>query len=145
MRKASEPPPLFQSEEPDWTCIFTDELEIEQSRRLWRMYLDAMRDMGTVSQENLPTLQRLIVTQALYDRAMKHVAEHGPVIEPRRKNSRAIARISPQWTALKGYAAECLALESELGLTPRARHKVSPSKRKDNRKVVGGGYLKVVK
>jgi P27 family predicted phage terminase small subunit len=145
MAKRTVPPALFQFEEPDWSCIFSDELEVGEARKLWRVYLDAMREVGTVSHENLPSLQRLIVTQTLHDREAHHVAEHGPVIEPKRKSSRSIARVSPHWTTMVALGKECLALESELGLTPRARGKVSPTRRRANRQVIGGGYLKVVR
>jgi phage terminase small subunit len=145
MTKNTGTPALFQTEEPDWKCIFADDLEIAFARKHWRLYLDAMRDMGTISEENVPSLIRLITVEVLWDRSMKQVAEHGAVIPPKRKNSRAISRLNPHFSALKGLSAELLALESELGLSPRSRSKVSPARRKANRKLIGGGYLKVVK
>jgi phage terminase small subunit len=145
MVKSTGVPPLLQTDEPDWTCVFADDLEIAFARKHWRIYLAAMRDMGTISEENVPSLVRLITIEVLWDRSMKQVAEHGAVIPPKRKNSRAISRLNPHFAALKGLSSELLALESELGLSPRARSKVSPARRKATQKLIGGGYLKVVK
>ncbi|WP_183233379.1 P27 family phage terminase small subunit [Bradyrhizobium sp. CIR3A] len=145
MAKTPEKPALFATEEPDWSCLFGDELEQQFASKHWRIYLDAMRDAGTISRENLPSLERLVSVQVLWDRSMRQMAEHGVVIAPRKRNSRAIARVSPHFAALRGLGAEALALESELGITPRSRSKVSPARRRANRAAIGGGYLQVVK
>ena len=145
MSKSTDVPVLFQAEEPDWACIFSDDLEVAFARRQWRVCLTAMRDMGTISEENLPSLTRLITLEVLWDRSMKHVAEHGAVIPPKRKNARSIARINPHFAAFKSLLSEMLALENGLGLSPRSRSKVTPSKRKANHAVIGGGYLTAIK
>ena len=130
--------------EPDWSMIFSDELEQQNARQSWLAATAGMRETGTLARENEPALLRLVSTYILYDRCMRQVAENGAVIAPRRKNSKAIARVSPHFTTMTKLAAESLALEAELGISPRARGKVSPARRKSNR-LIGGGYLKIVK
>lgn len=141
----SEKPSIFGLLEPDWPLIFSDEIEIAAVRRYWRHAVQAMRDAGTLLPENEPAILRLMMVYTLYDRNAKEVAENGAVIAPKRKNSRAISRVSPHFTAMSTLSKEALALESDLGLTPRSRNKVTPAKRKANQRVIGGGYLKVVR
>jgi P27 family predicted phage terminase small subunit len=141
----SENPSIFGLIEPDWSLTFSDDLEITAVRRYWRQAVQAMRDMGTLVPENEPAIMRLMLVYVMWDRNAREVGEHGAVLAPKKKNSRAIARVSPHFTAMTTLSKEALALESDLGLTPRSAGKVSQARRKANRAEIGGGYLKVVR
>jgi P27 family predicted phage terminase small subunit len=131
--------------EPNWLLLFSDEIEIAAACRYWRALTVAMHDAGTLGPENEASVLRLITVYILYDRAMREVAENGAVIPAKKRSSRSIARVNPHFTALTKLSAEATALESALGITPRARGKVTARKRKANRTQAADRYLKVIK
>jgi hypothetical protein len=131
--------------EPDWTLIFGDELEVAAARKNWRDITLAMREAGTLADENEPAVVRLITIGILWERSMRELMEKGVVLPPKKRSSRSISRVSPHFTVLTKLSSEATALESELGITPRARNKTSPAKRKTNRQLAANAYLKVVK
>ena len=130
---------------PDWSLLFSDEIEIAAARRYWRALTVSMQDAGTLGPENEASVLRLITVYILYDRAMREVAEKGAVIPAKKRNSRSIARVNPHFTALTKLSTEATALESALGITPRTRGKVSVRRRKANRTRAADRYLRVVK
>jgi P27 family predicted phage terminase small subunit len=138
-------PDILSVSEPDWALVFSDEIELGAAARYWRAITIAMQDAGTLGPENEASVSRLITVYILYDRAMREVAENGAVIPPKKRSSRSIARVNPHFTALTKLASEATALESALGVTPRARGKVTARQRKSNRTLGADRYLKVVK
>lgn len=130
--------------EPDWQSLFSDELEIAAAREHWRVVTAEMLDRGLLSPANAHTVQRLVIAYISYDRASREVAENGAVTKPRRGNSKAIARVSPYFTAMREANADATALEAKLGLTPRDRNAATKAERKGNRARAADAYLKPV-
>src|SRR6266436_7980237 len=118
-------PDILGVSEPDWALVFCDEIELGAAARYWRAITIAMQDAGTLGPENEASVSRLITVYILYDRAMREVAENGAVIPAKKRSSRSIARVNPHFTALTKLSSEATALESALGVTPRARGKVT--------------------
>lgn len=131
-------------DEPDWSGLFSDELEIAAAHEHWRIVTTEMRELGTLSASNAHPIQRLIVAYISYERASREVAENGAVIKPRRGNSKAIARVSPWFTAMREASADATMLESKLGLSPRDRKSATKAERKVNRQRAADAYLKPV-
>jgi len=107
--------------EPDWDGLFDDELELAAAREHWRRVTLELRDRQLLAATNGHALQRLIVAYVLYDRCLRTVATAGIVTKPKRGNSRAIARTSPYFTAMREMASDAAVLEQELGISPRRR------------------------
>lgn len=107
--------------EPDWTSLFSDEIEIIAAREHWRRVTTELKDRALMSAGNAHALQRLVVAYVLYDRSLREVAENGAVLRPKRGNSRAIARTSPHFAAMREMSSDAATLEAEFGLSPRRR------------------------
>src|SRR5687768_14714156 len=88
-------------QEPDWASLFNDVLEVSAAHEHWRVVTSELRDRLLLAAANAHAIQRLITAYVIYDRASREVAEHGSVVKPKRGSTRAIARISPYFTALR--------------------------------------------
>lgn len=111
--------------EPDWETLFSDVLEISAAQEHWRVITTELKGRQLLSPANSHAVQRLVCAYLMHDRMYREVAENGVVIKPRRGNSKAIARISPYYTAMREAKSDALALEAELGITPRRRGSVT--------------------
>lgn len=127
--------------EPDWTSLLNDDLEIEAAKEYWRLITTEMRTKGTLSPVNRHALQRLVCVWLMHDRMYRVVAEDDVVIRPKRSNKRGILRISPYFTAMRECKADAIALEAELGLSPRRRDEVSKVEQKSTRQRAADAYI----
>jgi len=107
--------------EPDWQALFNDELEVVAAREHWRVITTELKDRQLLSAATGHSLQRLVCAYLMFDRMYREVAENGVVIKPRRGNTKAIARISPYYTAMREAMSDAATLEAELGISPRRR------------------------
>ena len=128
--------------EPHWRLLLTDDMEIEAAGEHWRRITTEMRERATLSPTNGHAVQRLVLAYVLYDRCSREVAEHGAVAKPKRGNTKAIARISPHFTAMRETASDAAALEAELGLSPRRRNAASKVERKARTTRASDSYLR---
>lgn len=116
--------------EPHWSMLLTDDLEVEAAAEHWRRITTEMRERNTLAPSNGHAVQRLVISYVIFDRSSREVAEHGAVTKPKRGNPKAIARISPHFTAMREAANDAATLESELGLSPRRRATAAKVERK---------------
>jgi P27 family predicted phage terminase small subunit len=130
--------------EPDWPSLFSDELDIAAAREYWRSVTGEMRDRQLLAPANAHMLRRLVCSYVVYDRALRQVAEQGAVTKPRRGNAKAIARVSPYFTAMREAGSDATALEAELGLSPRRRSSATKAERKARVARAADAYLKAV-
>ena len=130
--------------EPDWSSIFSDELEIAAAHEHWRIVTTEMKERALLSPANAHTLRRLVVGYVVYERAELHVAENGAVTKPRRGNSKAIARVSPYFMAMEQALASVTMLEAKLGLLPRDRSSATKAERTTKRARAADNYLRSV-
>jgi P27 family predicted phage terminase small subunit len=128
--------------EPDWDALFSDVLEVEAAREHWRVVTTELKDRALMSAGNAHALQRLVVAYVLYDRSLREVAENGAVTKPKRGNSRAIARTSPHFSAMRELASDAAVLEAEFGLSPRRRSTATKAEKKAAVKRASDAYLK---
>lgn len=127
--------------EPDWMTIFTDGLEIKSAKEFWRIITTELRDRKLLSPANAHSIQRLICAYLMFDRMYREVAEKGVVLKPKKGNVRSIARISPEFTAMREAGSDASALEAELGLAPRRRSAASKAERKTKVATPADAYL----
>lgn len=127
--------------EPDWESLFSDALEISAAREHWRIIITEMRDRQLLVPANGHSIQRLVCAYLMFDRMYRHVAEHGVVLKPRRGNTKAIARTSPYFTAMREAGTDAATLEAELGISPRRRGSAVKAERRQRRERASDGYL----
>lgn len=127
--------------EPDWQSLFNDELEIAAAAEHWRIITTELKDRQLLAAANGHSIQRLVCAYLMFDRMYREVAEHGVVSKPRRGNSKAIARVSPYFTAMREAGSDADRIEAELGISPRRRGSVTKVERKQRRERASDGYL----
>jgi len=127
--------------EPDWDSLFSDVLEITAAKEHWRVVTNELRDRQLLAAANGHSIQRLVCAYLMFDRMYREVAESGVVSKPRRGNSKAIARISPYFTAMREAGSDAATLEAELGISPRRRGSVQKVERKQRKERASDGYL----
>ena len=130
--------------EPHWRMLLTDDLEVEAASEYWRLVTTEMRERALLSPSNRHAIQRLVLAYINFDRSSREVAEHGAVTKPRRVNTKAIARISPHFTAMREAGNDAATLEAELGLSPRRRAAASKIERKARSARASDSYLRPV-
>jgi P27 family predicted phage terminase small subunit len=130
---------------PNWSLLFSDSIEIASAQESWRVVTIELRERDLLTDTNRPLILRLVSAYVLYERELRHVAEHGAVIQPKRGNTKAIARVNPHFTTMSKLSIEASTLEGLLGISPRSRGKVTPAARKASRTRAADRYLKVVK
>lgn len=127
--------------EPDWESLFSDVLDIEAAKEYWRVITTELRDRQLLAPANAHAIQRLICAYLMFDRMYREVAENGVVIKPRRGNTKAIARISPYFSALREAGVDATNIEAELGISPRRRGSVTKAERKQRKERASDGYI----
>ncbi len=130
--------------EPDWEGLFPDVLEVAAAREHWRRITVELRDRSLISAGNEHGLLRLVAAYVLYDRSLRQVAEQGVVLKPKRGNSRAIARTSPHFAAMRELASDAAVLEAEFGLSPRRRSSATKAQNGKKAPRSADSYLKPV-
>lgn len=127
--------------EPDWESLFSDVLEIAAAREHWRIITTELKDRQLLAAANGHSIQRLVCAYLMFDRMYREVAEAGVVSKPRRGNSKAIARVSPYFTAMREAGSDADRIEAELGISPRRRGSVTKVERKQRRERASDSYL----
>lgn len=130
--------------EPHWRLLLSDDLEVSAASDYWRTLTNEMRDRSLLAPANRHALQRLVIAYINYDRSSREVAENGAVTKPKRGNTRAIARISPHFTAMREAGSDAASLEAELGISPRRRSTAAKIDRKARTARAADAYLKPV-
>jgi P27 family predicted phage terminase small subunit len=128
--------------EPDWESLFSDVLEIASAREHWRIVTTELKERQLLSAANGHSVQRLVCAYLMFDRMYREVAENGVVTKPRRGNSKAIARVSPYFTAMREAASDAASLEAELGISPRRRAEVTKAERKQRKDRPSDAFLR---
>lgn len=128
--------------EPDWESLFSDVLEIAAAREHWRVITAELKDRQLLAPANAHSVQRLVCAYLMFDRMYREVAEHGVVSKPKRGNPKAIARVSPFFTAMREAGTDAASLEAELGISPRRRTQASRAERKHRKERASDAYLR---
>lgn len=127
--------------EPDWESLFSDVLEIGAAKEHWRIITTELKDRQLLAAANGHSIQRLVCAYLMFDRMYREVAETGVVMKPRRGNSKAIARVSPYFTAMREAGSDADRIEAELGIAPRRRGTAVKAERKQRRERAADAYL----
>lgn len=133
-------PDPINPDEPDWTLLFSDELDISAARQQWRILIVELRASEKLATANHAHIKRLVFHQVMWERAARQVAEDGPVIP---KKGRRGPKANPWWATLKDANTMVSGAEAELTITPRRRNNGGKIQRQKP-SLIGGGYLKQV-
>ena len=128
--------------EPDWQSLFSDVLEIAAAQEHWRIITTELKDRQLLAAANGHSIQRLVCAYLMFDRMYREVAENGVVTKPRRGNTKAIARVSPYFTAMREAGSDAAALEAELGISPRRRGDVTRAERKQRKERPSDAFIR---
>lgn len=128
--------------EPDWTLLLSDALECAAAGEHWRRITTELRERDLLAPANAHAIQRLVLAYIVYDRCAREVAGHGAVLRPKRGNPKAIARLSPYFTAMREAGSDADRQEQELGIAPRRRAGAGKVVKKASRPGGAGAYLK---
>lgn len=128
--------------EPDWSLLLSDELERAAASEHWRRVTTELKERDLLAPANAHAIQRLVLAYLVYDRCAREVAENGAVMKPKRGNPKAIARLSPYFTAMREAGSDADRQEQELGIAPRRRTGAGKVAKKATRAGGAGNYLK---
>lgn len=131
-------------EEPDWSIIFSDDLDQDRASSHWSRVIRELELAATLADVNGHQVERLVMLRVVHDRAARMVAEEGAVKPPKRGNPKAIARVNPHFEVMRQAASDCDRIEAELGLSPRRRGSVTPVPKGKRRGSARDEFLKPV-
>lgn len=129
---SGEPP------EPDWSILFSDELDIALAHEQWGLLLRELRDSEKLASANAHQLKRLVLSYVIFERAARNVAEVGAVV----KGKRGAAKANPWFQVFKDANAMAQAAEAELTITPRRRNNGGKVSKKNRPEGGAVGYLR---
>src|SRR5262245_14105594 len=101
--------------EPDWSLIYADMMDRDTAHQDWGRVVRELRDAGTLAIANGHAIKRLIEFRVQYERAARHVAEHGMILKGKRAK---VGQWNPYWAAMRQADEAVRLLESELGIAP---------------------------
>jgi P27 family predicted phage terminase small subunit len=134
-----------EPKEPTWQLIYSDGDEVELASECWARIIREMRDAHTLAVANGHAIRRLVDFRVIYERASRHVAEHGPVLPSKDKRSKNSGVHNPQWAVMRHADETIRHLETELGLAPLRRNRAGKVQRRDKAARASDAYLRPVK
>jgi P27 family predicted phage terminase small subunit len=129
-----------EPEEPDWRLIYADEDDLEAARREWGQIIRELREYRTLSVENGHAIRRLCDFRIAYERASRHVAEHGQIFKSRSEGK--AGQWNPYWGVMRHCADAIQRIEAELGIAPVRRRRAAQVQKRDRGARAADAYLK---
>lgn len=129
--------------EPDWASIYSDEFDIAAAHEHWGTIVRELQSTSTLAAANGDAIRRLVEFHVQYERAAKHVAEHGAILPPKNKRTK-VGQWNPFWSVMRQSDKAILALEAELGLSPVRRGKAEKVQRGKSKTRAADAYLRPV-
>lgn len=127
--------------EPDWSSLFSDELDQALASEQFGLIVREMRDAGTLASCNAHMIRRLVLAYVNHDVASRRIAEQGAVIKAKRTS---VPSYNPWWTILQQASSQATTLEADLGLSPRRRSQAGKVERRKKAARAADAYLKPV-
>jgi P27 family predicted phage terminase small subunit len=127
--------------EPDWRTLFSNEDDVSVAHERWGIIIREMSEAGTLTVANGDAIRRLIEFRVQYERAARHVAEKGPILQTSKMKSKT-GQWNPYWSVMRQAGDSIAALEAELGISPLRRGKVTKVQRVKKAPRAADNYLK---
>ncbi|TIN10395.1 P27 family phage terminase small subunit [Mesorhizobium sp.] len=125
--------------EPDWSAAYPSPTDASEAAEHWRTVTAELAAAGTLADANGHTVRRLVEFRVQYEKAAKHVAEHGSILTAKRAK---VGQWNPFWSAMQQADARIVILESKLGLDPVSRGKTTKVARGKKTARAADQYLK---
>lgn len=125
--------------EPDWSQLYSDELDIAFARSEWGLVIRSLQEAQTLSVENGHMIERLVMYRVQFARASREVAEHGTIKTAKRTR---VPQVNPYWAIMRQAGEEIRVIEVELGLPPVRRGKTTKVQRGKKAPRAADSYLK---
>lgn len=127
--------------EPDWRLIYANEDDLAAAFEQWRNIIRELKECQTLSVANGHAIRRLVDFRIQYERASRHVAEHGPVLKSKRRNVK-VGQWNPFWAVLRHCEEVIRHLETELGISPLRRDRAGKVQKRGRQARAADAYLK---
>lgn len=127
--------------EPDWSQLFSDELDIALAHDEWGLVIRSLQEAQTLAIENGHMIERLVLYRVQFTRAAREVAEHGTIMKAKRTK---VPQVNPYWGIMRQAGEEIRVLEVELGIPPVRRGKAAKVQRGKKVQRAADAYLKPV-
>ncbi len=127
--------------EPDWSALYTDELDIALARDEWGVVVRELQEAQTLSAANGHAIKRLVLYRVEYERAARSITEHGVLQQAARTK---VPKVNPNWSIMRQAGEEIRLLEVELGLPPVRRGRTTKVQKKAKAARAADAYLKPV-
>jgi P27 family predicted phage terminase small subunit len=127
--------------EPKWAAIYTDALDVAAARETWRVAVEELARMQTLSLANGATIERLVRFSVTFAVAARDVASRGALV-PAKKTG--VPAVNPAWSIMKQASSAIRILEAELGLSPAHRGRASKVKNEKRSTRAIDAYLKPI-
>lgn len=124
--------------EPDWSDLYSDDLDIAAAHEEWGIVVRELRDAGVLSVANGHAVKRLIQFRVEFERAARQVAEDGSVVKAQRTG---VPQHNPYWVVMRQADEAIRVLEAELGIAPTRRGKATQAKRVKKAQRAADAYL----
>jgi hypothetical protein len=117
--------------EPDWRTLFSNEDDVAVAHERWGIIIREMSEAGTLTVANGDAIRRLIEFRVQYERAARHVAEKGPILQTSKMKSKT-GQWNPYWSVMRqaGDSIARLRLSSAFHRSAAARSQRSNVSRK---------------
>ncbi|KQQ13287.1 hypothetical protein ASF53_14030 [Methylobacterium sp. Leaf123] len=125
--------------EPDWSQIYTDEMDLAFASEQWGSIVREMSGRGILSVANGHAIGRLVQFRVQFERASRHVAENGAILPAKRAKT---GQWNPYWSVMTKAEEVIRVLEAELGLAPVRRGKAEKVERKARQARAADTFLK---
>lgn len=147
MNLASFPGGGADLEEPDWAILIPDKGKSaagnndkwrDYAHREWLRATAALRENGTLANENRHQIQRLVIAYVRYDRVAAEFFRLGLITKSSRTQ---VPMINICHSEMRAADDDATKAEMELGIPPRRRGAVTKSQRKQRTGAASDTYL----
>ncbi|TPL36734.1 P27 family phage terminase small subunit [Mesorhizobium sp. B2-4-8] len=125
--------------QPNWSAAYPTPSDAVDAAEHWRTVTAELASAGTLADANGHTVRRLVEFRLQYEKAARHVAEHGAILTSKRAK---VGQWNPYWSAMQQADARIVVLESKLGLDPVSRGKTTKVARGKKTARAADAYLK---
>lgn len=108
--------------------IFADDDDLAAAHEEWGVVTRELVEAGTLAVSNGHAIKRLVEFRVQYERAARHVAEHGSLLKPTSKKAK-VGQWNPYWSVMRQADESIRIAEAELGISPVRRGKAAKVQR----------------
>lgn len=128
-----------EPDEPDWSLLYSQHDDCEMASTEWGKVIRELKESQTLAVSNGHAIRRLVDFRIQYERAARHVAEHGAIFRP--KGRKKHGEWNPFWSVMRQAQEAIKHIETELGIAPIRRGRAAKVQKRDKRARAADAYL----